>query len=65
MQFHEFANLYPLMQGTEFDDLCASILKSGLLHEITLFEDKIIDGRNRYNACIQAGVIPRYKQYNG
>jgi len=65
MQFHEFANLYPLMQGAEFDDLCASIKKSGLLHEITLFEDKILDGRNRYNACIQAGITPKYKHYNG
>lgn len=65
MEFHEIANLYPLMQGKEFDDLCDSIRQSGQINHIILFEGKILDGRNRYNACEKVGLKPVYKEYTG
>jgi hypothetical protein len=37
----------------------------GLLDPIVLFEKRIIDGRNRAAACENAGVAPRYVEFEG
>jgi hypothetical protein len=60
MAYHELANAFPLMEGVEFDALVADIKAHGLHNPITLFEDKILEGRNRDRACHIAGVNPRY-----
>jgi len=52
MEFHEFANIFPLIEGAEFDKLVEDIKHNGLQqHTVYLYEDKILDGRNRYRAC--------------
>jgi len=53
--------MFPLLKGKEFDDLVDDIRKYGLRESISLFDGKIIDGRNRERACIKAGVEPRYR----
>jgi ParB/RepB/Spo0J family partition protein len=63
MEFHPFANAFPLMEGEEFDNLVKSIRESGLINPIVLFEDKILDGRNRYRACKLAGVEPDFVHF--
>jgi len=63
MEFHEIAKIFPLMEGTEFDALIADIKKNGLLEPIWLYEDKILDGRNRYKACQLAGIEPQFVEY--
>ena len=63
--FHPLANLFPLLEGHEFDSLVASIKTKGLNHPITLYQGKILDGRNRYRACIKARVKPRTQNYTG
>lgn len=50
-EFHEYANIYPLLEGEEFTELKNDITQNGLLDAIILFEGKILDGRNRYRAC--------------
>jgi hypothetical protein len=40
-----------LIKGEEFDAFQKDIGTNGLLHPIALFQGKILDGRNRYNAC--------------
>ena len=64
-EFHPIADCWPLMKGKEFDALVASITERGLLRPITLFQGQILDGRNRYLACLKAGVEPRFVTYEG
>ena len=60
LQFHPLTDLFPLMRGAEFDSLVDDIRQHGLHELIVVFEGKILDGRNRYRACIEAGIEPRY-----
>jgi hypothetical protein len=59
--FHPAADLFPMIEGKDFDDLVADIKANGLQEPITLCNDKILDGRNRYRACIEAGISADFK----
>ena len=39
--FHPIADLFPLIEGEQFDALCADVKKNGLRQNIMLFEGKI------------------------
>lgn len=62
---HPLADLFPLIESKEFDDLVASIREDGLIDAIVLFDGQILDGRNRYRACRAAGAPPRFEQFTG
>lgn len=65
MEFHEIAELFPMMQPDELEDLVDDIEQNGLIEPIVLYEDKILDGRNRYLACGETGINPHYDYYKG
>jgi len=65
IKYHEAANIFPMMQDIEYKQLCADIKANGLLEPIVMYENQILDGRNRYEACIEGGVEPQYRQWNG
>jgi ParB-like chromosome segregation protein Spo0J len=65
LPFHPLADIFPLMEGTEFEELVADIKKNGLNEPIALFHGMVLDGRNRAHACAEAGVKPRYHQFSG
>src|SRR4029077_4726469 len=62
---HPAAEIFPLLAGADFLALVESISKHGLKVPIVRYEDKILDGRNRYRACREAGVEPRFVEYFG
>jgi ParB-like chromosome segregation protein Spo0J len=63
--FHSLAKNFPLMNGVEFNELVADVKANGLREPITLYQDQILDGRNRYRACLKAKVEPRFEQFEG
>src|SRR5262249_21634106 len=65
VKFHDLANIFPLTEGEEFDALVADIKAQGLHEPIVIYQDQILDGRNRYRACIAAGIECRSVPYTG
>lgn len=62
---HEIADCWPMIEPEKFGELCDDIAENGLLNSIVLFEGKILDGRNRYKACVEVGVEPTFTEYDG
>jgi len=58
-KYHQYANLFPLLEGEDYNNLKEDIKKNGLLEPIYLYKDEICDGRNRYRCCIDLGIKPR------
>jgi hypothetical protein len=54
--WHQLANLFPVMTEEEIADLASDITKNGLEDPIVLFEDKVLDGRNRLLAMELANL---------
>ena len=56
LEFHELADLFPLLEDEELQKIADDIKDNGFRPEpITLLGGKILDGRNRYNAAKLAG----------
>lgn len=64
-QDHPIAAIFPLLDEESLGRLADDIRDHGLNQPIILFEDTILDGRNRYRACIQAKVQPRFTEFTG
>lgn len=63
---HPVADLFPLMRDTDregFSGLITDIRDDGLIDPIVLDGNVLLDGRNRYLACIEAEVEPRFVQF--
>jgi ParB-like chromosome segregation protein Spo0J len=46
------------MSETEFSTLVADIKENGLREPIIVHDGQVLDGRNRYRACLQIGIEP-------
>lgn len=59
---HPSADLFPLITGTEFQELCESIGRDGLERPVVLSHDGLlIDGRNRLRALLVTGATERFE----
>ena len=65
LTFHEYAMLLPMLSSDEKITLKKHIQENGLLNPIVLYEGKILDGRNRYEICLELGITPTTKEYSG
>ena len=65
MDLHPLCKILPEMPTADYQRLVEDIRVKGLMHAITTFDGKILDGRHRFTACKDAGVIPRYEPYTG
>ncbi|MEM3265691.1 MAG: ParB/RepB/Spo0J family partition protein [Thermoplasmata archaeon] len=65
LEIHDLCNILPEMTKEEFNELKEDIEKNGLLNPIVLFENKVLDGRHRYRACLELGIEPRFIKFEG
>jgi hypothetical protein len=65
LSFHPLANKFPLLNGGEFNEFVADIEAQGLREPITLYEGQVLEGRNRYRACLRLKREPRFKEFKG
>ena len=54
-----------MMDAARLDELKADIAANGQREPITLCDGMILDGRNRYRVCIDLGIEPLMREYEG
>jgi site-specific DNA-methyltransferase (adenine-specific) len=62
---HPAADAFPMMDAARLEELKADIAANGQREPITLCDGMILDGRNRYRACLEAGVEPVTREFDG
>lgn len=65
MKVHPYANLFPMMNETEFQALKADIAQHGQRSSIIMMGNAILDGRNRWRACEELKIKPKTQPYFG
>lgn len=65
IELHPLCTLFPRLSETEMNQLVADIAENGLREPIVIHEGMILDGGNRYRACIAAGVEPVFREFTG
>lgn len=64
-ELHPLCTLFPRLAEAELEALAGDIATNGLREPITLHDGLILDGGNRYRACLLAGVEPTFKEFDG
>jgi N6-adenosine-specific RNA methylase IME4 len=64
-ELHELCKLFPPMPDDQFTALTQDIAKNGLRNPIVIHDNKILDGRHRYKACLNLGRQPVSVIYDG
>ena len=65
MQSHRAAEIFPKMAGADFEALVDDIRQHGQREPIVVHDGLILDGRNRYQACLQLGIEPLIAEWDG
>lgn len=55
-EIHPAADLFPLMSDQELEGLTQDIRENGQREPVTFWNGKLVDGRNRVNACKAIGI---------
>jgi transposase len=63
--FHPVADIFPKLEGAAFTELVEDMRLHGQREPITLHPDgRIVDGRNRYLACLALQEPPAFRTWN-
>ena len=65
MDFHPYSNIFPKLDEKELRELADDIQIHGLREKIWTYNKQILDGRNRFNACVLAGVKAEFRAFKG
>ena len=62
---HPIGKIMPRMTEEQYQALKADITKNGLLFPITLYENMVLDGWHRYQACEELHIDAKTSEYKG
>ena len=65
LSFHPLADIFPMSAPKDLSALADDIAEHGLRNKIIMLDGMILDGRNRHEACIMAGVEPIFADFDG
>jgi len=65
MTSHPFADVFPLLGTPELVALADDIKTNGLREPVWVFEQKVLDGRNRVAACKLIKIAPTCREFTG
>ncbi len=65
LSLHPLCTLFPRLTGQEFESLKNDIRENGLREPIIIHDGMILDGGNRYRACIEIGIEPGVMKFGG
>jgi len=65
LRYHPAAEAFPMMENDRYIELLEDIQTNGQREDITICEGMILDGRNRYKACISLGIPYRSRNFTG
>jgi len=65
MEFHPFAEIFPLMDDDDLQALADDIRQHGQRETVVVFEGQVLDGRNRATACVMAGKELKTREFQG
>lgn len=57
-KFHPAANIFPILSADDFQRLVEDIKANGQREPVKMLDGKIVDGRHRFRACVQLGLMP-------
>lgn len=62
-ELHPLCTLFPRLDADAFASLVADIRVNGLREPIVIHQGMILDGGNRYRACLEAGIEPSFTEF--
>jgi N6-adenosine-specific RNA methylase IME4 len=65
LSFHPIAGIFSLIPENELASLAEDIRANGLREPLWLYENKILDGRNRYLACQLINADLQFRHFEG
>jgi ParB-like chromosome segregation protein Spo0J len=62
MKYHPLSEFFPMLAPADFEELVEDIRAKGQLEPIVTYQGKVLDGRNRYEACETLGIKCRMRE---